>query len=132
MNSKAVFEVKVETERNVVRVSYSGKVLATHMPAAVGEVERLLPQLQTGFVVFTDLSDLDSMELECGQYISRIMDLCKARGVGLVIRVIPNQTKDIGLNILSLTHYRGQVQIVTCENVEEAERALPMPTPKGA
>ena len=32
--------------------------------------------------------------------------------------------KHIGLNILSLFHYRRRVRIVTCETLEEAMKAL--------
>jgi hypothetical protein len=42
----------------------------------------------------------------------------------MVVRVIPNPQKDIGLNILSLFHYRRRVRIVTCETLEEAMNAL--------
>jgi hypothetical protein len=42
----------------------------------------------------------------------------------MVVRVIPDPHKDIGLNILSLFHYRRGVRIVTCETLEEAMRAL--------
>jgi len=40
------------------------------------------------------------------------------------VRVIPDSNKDIGLNILSLFHYRHQPQVVTCKNMAEAARAL--------
>lgn len=103
---------------------YSGVVTAAQMKAGVAEVERLLPQLRTGFSALVDLTQLDSMEFECAPFITRIMDLCKAKGIALVVRVIPDPAKDIGLNILSITHYRGQVRIVTCKTLAEAERVL--------
>jgi hypothetical protein len=52
------------------------------------------------------------------------MELFKTRSIGTVVRVIPDPEKDIGFNILSLTHYRRGVKIVTCETLAEAERAL--------
>ena len=42
----------------------------------------------------------------------------------MVVRVIPDPYKDIGLNIVSLFHYPRRVRIVTCETLEEAMRAL--------
>jgi hypothetical protein len=44
--------------------------------------------------------------------------------VELVVRVIPDPTKDIGLNILSVFHYRHRVRVVTCQTMEEAARLL--------
>jgi hypothetical protein len=42
----------------------------------------------------------------------------------MVVRVIPDPQKDIGLNILSLFHYRRRVRIVTCKTLAEAMKAL--------
>jgi len=52
------------------------------------------------------------------------MDLLNKQGVSTVVRVIPDPRKDIGFNILSLFHYRPDVQIVTCETLEEAMKVL--------
>jgi anti-anti-sigma regulatory factor len=84
----------------------------------------MLAQVRPGFAVLADLSGLEAMDVECGPHIAKIMDLCKARGVSLVVRVMPDPKKDIGLNILSLVHYRGKVKIVTCATRAEAEHAL--------
>jgi len=43
---------------------------------------------------------------------------------GLKLRVIPNPNKDIGMNILSVFHYRNHPRIVTCDNMIEGVRAL--------
>jgi hypothetical protein len=52
------------------------------------------------------------------------MDLLNKRSVSKVVRVIPDPQKDIGLNILSLFHYRRGLPIVTCETMDEAMAAL--------
>ena len=125
MNGLVTFEVKIELERNLVRTRWVGRVTAADMKEAAGLVERTLPGgLRTGFFVLADLSGLVSMELECAPHLSRIMDICLAHGVGRVVRVIPDHTKDIGINILSIIHYRGKVQTLTCDTMEEAELAL--------
>jgi hypothetical protein len=67
------------------------------------------------------------MDLDCVPHLARIMDLSRARGVGTVVRIIPDRDKDIGFNILSIIHYRRDVQIITCETPAEAERALKPP-----
>jgi hypothetical protein len=124
MTAKPMFEIKSDTAKNLVRVRYLGHVSATGMKECVSQVERLLPELRVGFTVLTDLSGLESMDLDCVPYLTKIMDLIRAKGVGTVVRVIPDPTKDIGFNILSLIHLRRGVKIVTCENLAEAERAL--------
>jgi predicted choloylglycine hydrolase len=64
------------------------------------------------------------MDLACVPHIKRMMDLCNKKGIEMVVRVIPDPHKDIGLNILSLFHYRRRVHIVTCKTLEEAVKVL--------
>jgi hypothetical protein len=42
----------------------------------------------------------------------------------MVVRVIPDPHRDIGLQIMSIFHYGGDVQIVTCETLVQAEELL--------
>ena len=121
---KTALEVEVDTASNVLHTRYLGKLAATHMKIGVQQFELLLPQLRAGFAVLADLTGLEAMELDCAPHLARIMDLCKAHGVGLVVRIIPDPHKDIGMNILSLIHYRGKVRIVTCSTLTEGEQAL--------
>jgi anti-anti-sigma regulatory factor len=127
MPAQLPVQILTDAARNLATIRYFGKVTATEMQAAVTEIEGLLPQLQTGFTVLADLSGLESMDLDCVPHLTKIMDVSRARGIGTVVRVIPDPDKDIGLNILSIIHYRRGVQIVTCETLAEAERALAPP-----
>ena len=77
-----------------------------------------------GFTILVDMSDLELMDVNCAPYLSRVMDLSRAQGVGKVVRVMPDLSKDIGINILSIIHYRGKVPIVTLSTLAEAEREL--------
>jgi anti-anti-sigma regulatory factor len=71
-----------------------------------------------------DLSDLDFMGLDCMTELGRLMELIGQAGAGLVVRVIPDPSKDIGMNILTVFHYPQQLQVVTCNNLAEAVKAL--------
>jgi hypothetical protein len=64
------------------------------------------------------------MDVGCVADIRQIMKLLDKRGIAMVARVIPDPRKDIGLNILSLFHYRKGVRILTCATMEEAVRWL--------
>ncbi len=124
MTDRPAFRIQLDATRNLVRVSYVGRVTAADMAACAAEIAASLPAMRPGFIVVTDLSALESMELDCVAHLTRIMDLSKAHGIGTVVRVIPDPAKDIGFNILSIVHYRRGVKIVTCETSAEAERAL--------
>jgi hypothetical protein len=121
---KQAVVIAIDAARNFVRVGFAWDVSAAKAKAGAAEVERRLPQLRAGFSALVDLTELQSMDLDCVPSIARIMDLFKAHGVGLVVRVDPDPAKDIGFNILSVIHYRGKVRVVICNTIAEAERAL--------
>jgi hypothetical protein len=110
--------------RNLIEVRYRGRVTADEVSEVHGKVLDLLPKMRKGFTFLADLSGLESMELDCVVGITKIMDACNAAGIGTVVRVIPDPRKDIGLNILSIIHYRRGVRVLTCQNLDEAERAI--------
>ncbi len=122
-------EIQSVPEQNLARVRYHGHVTVADMTVALARIESLLRQLRPGFTVFTDLSNLDSMDLDCVAPLTKIMDCCRAAGVGTVVRVVPDTNKDIGFNILSIIHYRHGVKIVTCATLAEAERELNVSPP---
>jgi len=70
------------------------------------------------------LGRLDSMDLDCAGPIGRVMEMCDHKGVGMVVRLIPDPSKNIGLNILTLFHYRHRPKVATCETMAEAARLL--------
>jgi len=119
-----MFQVEVDKSRNLLRINYAQHVGPEDTKGVEERVPTLLPELRPGFRLLTDLSGLESMDLACVPYIKRMMDRCNQIGVEMVVRVIPDPHKDIGLNILSLFHYRRQVKIVTCETLEEAMNVL--------
>ena len=72
----------------------------------------------------TDLSGLQSMDYEAAPEISQLMDTFNAKGVAMVVRVIPDSRKDIGFKMLSYFHYGPKVHIITCQTIAEAKTAL--------
>ena len=114
----------LDESRNLLRIRYHGHVHEADMQAGGEQLRSLLPSLKPKFKLLTDLTDLQSMEPACAVEIRKFMDLCQTRGVGLVVRVIPDPARDIGFNIMSLFHYKRGVKIVTCETLAEAERTL--------
>ncbi len=123
-NEQRSVSVMVDVSRNLLCVHFREVVTANDAKGYLGEVEKLLPELETGFTFLTDLTGLERMELECVAYITRVMDVCLANGLGKVVRIIPDPQKDIGFKLLSLVHYRGKVPIATCATRMEAESEL--------
>ena len=119
-----MFQVEADKSKNLLKISFAGRVGLEEAKRCEEEVETLVPDLQPGFQLLTDLSGLESMDLACVPHIERVMDLCNRKGVAKIVRIVPDPHKDIGFNILSLFHYRHGIPIVTCETPEEAIEAL--------
>jgi hypothetical protein len=64
------------------------------------------------------------MDYAGSPFIGSIMDLCLAKQVEHVVRVIPNPRKDIGLNIMSYLRYGSKVRVTICDNLDDAMRRL--------
>jgi len=111
-------------ERNLIRLSFEGRVTAADMDKGEATLAAALKALRPGFALLTDFTDLESMELDCMPAIERTLNLMTANRVALVVRVIPDPARDIGMNILSLFHYPQGQRIITVQTREEAGEIL--------
>jgi hypothetical protein len=64
------------------------------------------------------------MEIACMDILGQTMEMLELRGIEQVVRVVPDASKDIGLNIIGMFHYSKNVRIVTCETMVEAAKVL--------
>lgn len=119
-----MFETRFDSSKNLLRIAYAGRIEASEVEKCLEQLESIVKQVRSGFRLLTDLTALEAMDHASVPYIRKMMDICDKGGVALVVRVIPDPHKDIGLNILSLFHYRHNLRIVTCETLEEAMKAL--------
>jgi ABC-type transporter Mla MlaB component len=124
VTTQPVFDVTIDAPRNLVRTRFAGALTAAEMKAAAGRIETLLPEVKSGFTALTDFSQVLSMDIDCVPHLTKIMDLCRAHGISMIIRVLPEPDKDIGINLLSIVHYRGKVKILSVDTLADAERAL--------
>lgn len=104
--------------------SYVQRVLPEDVKRGQEDVKVLLADLSPGFRLLVDLSQVESIDVESAPEIGRLMELIDQSEVGLVVRVIPDPDKDIGMNILTVFHYPHHPRIVTCKTLAEALSAL--------
>ena len=116
-----MFRVELDQPGNALVVGYAGNVNAEETNRCAREVRAALMRMQPGFRLLVDLTGLESMEMACSAVIGSIMERCNAAGVAEVLRIIPDPTRDIGLQIMSFFHYRNDVYIRTCASAAEAE-----------
>jgi hypothetical protein len=119
-----MYTAELDKSKRLLKIIYAQRVEPEEVKRCAEELPALLSELEPGFRLLTDFSGLESMDLACAPQIARLMDLCNERGIEMVMRVITDPHKDIGLNIMSLFHYGRGVRIVTCDTLEEAMKVL--------
>jgi hypothetical protein len=119
-----MFLATINKPKRLLHLSYIGRVTAEELRRGREESAAQLAELPRGFRVLADLDRLEHMEPGAAAELGKMMELAEARGVGMVVRVISNPQKDIGLNILSFFHYRNQPDVITCQSMTEAAEAL--------
>jgi hypothetical protein len=110
--------------RRLLCLSYIQRVRSGELKRGREDIKTLLADLPPGFRLLVDLSQLEAMEFDCMKEIGRTMELFDRSGVGMIVRVIPDPSKDIGLSILTLFHYPHHPHIVTCKTMTEAAELL--------
>jgi hypothetical protein len=119
-----MFSVEADDSNRLIKINWSENVSADEMRECAEQLRALTANIKPGFRLLSDLTGLKSMDPTGASYIGAIMDLFAAKQVSLIVRVIPDPGKDIGLNILSYFHYGSQVQTVTYQNLNEALQRL--------
>jgi hypothetical protein len=115
-----MFLVTANKNQRLLCFQYIEQVRRDELEAAREDIRVLLADLSPGFRVLADLSHVESIEPECAPEIGRTMELLDQSGAGLIVRVIPDASKDIGFNILTIFHYPHPPRIITCENLTQA------------
>ena len=110
--------------KRLLHLSYIGRVEPQELKRGLEDLKILLADLPPDFRLLADFSRLEFMELACMTELGLGMEMIDQHGVELVVRLIPDPSKDIGLNILTLFHYAHRPRVVTCENIIEAARLL--------
>lgn len=118
------YTVESESEGGMLVIRYRGRVNAEDVERCAEEVAEMLVEMPSGFRLLVDLSALEAMDAACAASLTRIMHLCDEKGVGVVVRVVPDPRRDIGLQIMSHFHYRPAVRIITCQDLDEAKASL--------
>jgi len=107
--------------------TFAGRVEVDQILQSHNDTATIIADLAPGFRVLADLTSLDSMSVDCAPEIAKIMELCAKGGVKLIVRIIPDPSKDIGFSILSRFHYRTKPRTIVCQTLSEAEKHLSLP-----
>src|SRR5437016_5525523 len=117
-----MFLATINKPKQLLYLTFIGQVRVEELVSGKEDVVALLAELLPGFRVLADFARLDAMSVGCAAEIGSVMELCEQKGVGFVVRVIPDKTKDIGLGILTQFHYRHPPPIANCATMLEAAK----------
>ena len=110
--------------RRLLYFTYAGRVSVEEVQRGNSEVKALLAELPAGLQVVVDLERVDTMDTGCADIVGKMMEAMERHGVELVVRVIPDPTKDIGFNIISRFHYQHRPRTATFKTLAEAAALL--------
>lgn len=120
-----MFLATINKPKQLLYLNLFGHVRADELARGRENLVTLLAELNPGFKLITDLERLDSIDVDCAAEIGKTMEMCDEKRVGVVVRIIPDESKDIGMNILAHFHYRHHLpRTITCQTLVEAARAL--------
>jgi hypothetical protein len=119
-----MFLATVSKSRQLLVTRYLNEVRRGELVQGLTEVNELYSQLSPGFTVLVDLTQLTEIDPECATEVGALMESFVGAGVGRVVRVIPDDSKDIGFNIMGVFHYPKGLPVMNCQNFQEAARFL--------
>ena len=119
-----MYSVESDRSKRLLVISAAGEVTKKEVETVALRVREMMKEVTPGFRVLTDFRWLDRMEPAATAHLAEIMDALAEKNVAVVVRVIPDPHKDIGLNILSQFHYGPQIKLATFESLAEAVSAL--------
>ncbi len=119
-----MFLATINQARRVLLLSYIGHVTVEELRRGREDVAALSADFPEGMRILADFSQLRSMDVACAPEVGKLMELAQQKGVNAIVRVMPDPTKDIGMNILSQFHYRERPQIQTVDTMAEAAKVL--------
>jgi hypothetical protein len=119
-----MFLASMNKPQRLICMSYIDLVTPEQLARNRNDVLAMLAEMPPGFRLLADFSHLKSMDVDCVTEIGAMMERLDRAGIGTVVRVLPDESKDIGMKILSIFHYQHRPDIVTCQNMTEAVRVL--------
>ncbi len=114
----------INKQHRLLHINYLCKVTVPELERGYEELKSLINELPDGFILFADLGRMESLDPAGAGIIGQTMELLDHSGLERIVRLLPDPSKDIGFNILSIFHYTNRRPTVTCDTMKAALRAL--------
>src|SRR5207302_11162690 len=95
---------EVDEPKKLLAIRYNGVVRAEETEKGLEQIRNDLAKLQRGFRLLPDLSDLQSMDVGRSPFIEKAIDMCNETGASMIVRVIPDPHRYIGLQLMWISY----------------------------
>lgn len=119
-----MFLATANKAQRLLYLSYIGQVSVADLERGYDDIKSILADFPAGFRLLADFSLLESVDIACVDVIGRMMELMDGHGLELIVRVVPDPSKDFGFKIIAIFHYSRNPRMIGCETMQEAARAL--------
>jgi PAS domain-containing protein len=119
-----MFLATINKKHRLLHTSYICRVTVPDLERGYEELKTLVQEFPDGFIIFADLGRMEYMDPACANIIGQTMELFDHSGLERVVRLFPDPTLDIGLNIIAVFHYSNRRPVVTCDTMKAAIREL--------
>jgi anti-anti-sigma regulatory factor len=118
--------IKVRDDRphDAVIVEFAGDVDIAQARRSFGDVKKLVARHGKGFKVLVDFSSVATMDVDVEGEMKETMKFINAKGVGEIIRVLPDPELAVGFNYMSRFFYSKDVKLVNFTSREQAQQCL--------
>lgn len=119
-----MFLATTNKSKRLLQLSYIDHVTKVELENGYEELTGLMAEFPQGFRLLADFGRLESIDLNAVDTIGKAMELFEKNGLELVVRLMPDPSKDIGFKIIGIFHYKSRPRVIVCETMVEAIKAL--------
>ncbi len=123
-----MYKVQFDTIRNVLKIDLKKVFSENDAISLYQDVQKNIHRLDKNCNLLTDLTQLDLVDDNAVQHIKHTMDIINEHGVVNIYRVLPENNKNFGFNIMSMFHYSKKIKFKTFTSLEEANNYLMLNT----
>ena len=120
--TKDKFKIVVQTELNRLYLYINGFVTDGEVRSIIKKINDVIFDLTEGFAFIIDISNNALASKNIDKDFQKALAMLKGYGVGVIIRVIGNNT--LGNNFLKLRHGSGNSNVKVFQDHSQAERFL--------
>lgn len=118
--------IKVRDDRphDAVIVEFEGDIDLAQAQRSFGDLRKLVAKHGKGFKVLVDFTSVATMDVDVEREIKEAMKYFNAKGVGEIIRVLPDPAVAVGFNYISRFFYSKDVKLANFTSREQAQQSL--------